>query len=75
MQELIKELKGEVLSQLKVTKKELKKKNTKKKAEVSDKYDVEIERLDEEIRAYKDKLTKLASTFDKELIERDKAFK
>ena len=42
MQELIKELKGEVLSQLKVTKKELKKKNTKKKAEVSDKYDVEI---------------------------------
>ena len=72
MQELIRELKDEVLSQLKVTKKEMKKKEVKKKTEVSDKHDVEFERINEEFRAYKDKLTKLANTFDRELVERDK---
>ena len=33
------------------------------------------EKLFEEIRNLKDKLTKLASQFDKELVERDKALK
>ena len=33
------------------------------------------EKLFEEIRTFKDKLTKLASQFDKELVERDKALK
>ena len=58
-----------------MTKKELKKKETKKKAEKHGKYDVEIERVHEELRAYKDKLTKLATTFDRELVERDKNLK
>ena len=58
-----------------MTKKELKKKETKKKAEKQGKYDVEIERVHEELKAYKDKLTKLATTFDRELVERDKNLK
>ena len=33
------------------------------------------EKLFEEIRTFKEKLTKLASQFDKELVERDKALK
>ena len=61
---------------MKVAKKEIKKKDSKKKIEAQQsKQDIEIGRVSQEIAAFKDKLTKLASTFDRELIERDKTMK
>lgn len=59
-------------------KKDAKKKAIKKKAtEQNTARDQEFanEKLFEEIRTFKEKLAKLASQFDKELVERDKALK
>ena len=59
-------------------KKDVKKKAVKKKAtEQSTAREQEFanEKLFEEIRTFKEKLAKLASQFDKELVERDKALK
>ena len=78
VQELISEVKSELNTQLAGVKKEVKKKTIKKKkdADVSVKeQEFANEKLFEEIRTFKDKLTKLANQFDKELIERDKALK
>ena len=64
--------------QLTVVKKELKKKQLKKKEDTEksrQEYDIAIEKSFEEIKGIKDKLTRLANTFDKELIERDKSLK
>ena len=72
------DLKTEIVTQLASVKKDMKKKTTLKKAN----QDVQIkeqefanEKMFEEIRGFKDKLTKLANQFDKELIERDKNLK
>ena len=56
-------------------KKELKKNEKKKKTDDQGQQVVANEKLHEEVRAFKDKLTKLANTFDKELVERDKTLK
>lgn len=67
-----------MVSQISVVKKDVKKKAIKKKGEVEinvKEQEFANEKLFEEIRGFKDKLTKLANQFDKELIERDKALK
>ena len=59
-------------------KKDLKKKASQKKTDLNKtKQEQEFahEKLCEEIRILKDKLTKLANQFDKELLDRDKALK
>ena len=64
--------------QLTTIKKELKKKQLKKKEDTErskQENDIAIEKSFEEIKGIKDKLTRLANTFDKELIERDKSLK
>lgn len=56
----------------------MKKKATKKKAEVDTsvkEQEFANEKMFEEIRGLREKLMKLASQFDKELVERDKALK
>jgi len=61
-----------------MVKKDMKKKTTKKKGDIEVSVrDQEFanEKLFEEIRGFKEKLTKLANQFDKELIERDKSLK
>ena len=78
VQELLGELRNEMVSQISVVKKDVKKKAIKKKGEVEinvKEQEFANEKLFEEIRGFKDKLTKLANQFDKELIERDKALK
>lgn len=78
VQELLGELRNEIVSQISVVKKDVKKKAIKKKGEVEinvKEQEFANEKLFEEIRGFKDKLTKLANQFDKELIERDKALK
>ena len=64
VQELIQEMKAEMVSQISNVKKDVKKKVVKKKAET----DISVkeqefanEKLFEEIRSFKDKLTKLAN--------------
>ncbi len=67
-----------MVTQLSTIKKDAKKKAIKKKGEVETSVrDQEFanEKLFEEIRSFKDKLTKLANQFDKELVERDKSLK
>ncbi len=67
-----------MVAQLSTIKKDAKKKAVKKKGEVETSVrDQEFanEKLFEEIRSFKDKLTKLANQFDKELVERDKSLK
>lgn len=59
-------------------KKDVKKKAVKKKAteqNTAREQEFANEKLFEEIRTFKEKLAKLASQFDKELVERDKALK
>lgn len=59
-------------------KKEVKKKSSQKQSDLNKtKQEQEFahEKLCEEIRVLKDKLTKLANQFDKELLDRDKALK
>ena len=59
-------------------KKDAKKKATKKKGDIEvsvREQEFANEKLFEEIRGFKDKLTKLANQFDKELLERDKSLK
>ena len=59
-------------------KKDVKKKAVKKKATDQNtmrEQEFANEKLFEEIRTFKEKLAKLASQFDKELVERDKALK
>ena len=78
LQELVGEMRSDINSQLTTVKKELKKKQIKKKEDVDktrQEQDIAIERTFEEIKGLKDKLTRLANTFDKELIDRDKSLK
>ena len=59
-------------------KKQLKTKMVKKKDDADatkQEMDFAIEKSFDEIKGVKDKLTRLANTFDKELIERDKSLK
>ena len=72
------QLKAEVVTQLSGVKKEVKKKTTKKKTDFENsakEQEFANEKMFEEIRGFKEKLTKLANQFDKELVERDKALK
>lgn len=72
------QLKSEMVSQLSGIKKDMKKKATKKKSDVENsvkEQEFANEKMFEEIRSLRDKLMKLASQFDKELVERDKALK
>ena len=65
-------------SQFTTVKKEMKKKQVKKKEEgekTRHEQDLALERAFEELKSLKDKLTRLANTFDKELIDRDKSLK
>ena len=67
-----------MVNQLAGVKKEVKKKNSKKttdKEVTSNQQEFANEKLFEEIRSLREKLTKLANQFDKELIERDKTNK
>lgn len=67
-----------MVTQLSSIKKDVKKKATKKKADVENsvrEQEFANEKLFEEIRSLRDKLMKLASQFDKELVERDKSLK
>lgn len=76
--ELVSELRIEMVAQIGAIKKEIKKKAAKKKGEIEvsvREQEFAHEKLFEEIRSFKDKLTKLANQFDKELVERDKALK
>ena len=62
--ELLGELKSEVVTQLTGVKKDMKKKTTKKKADIENsvrEQEVANEKLFEEVRGFKEKLTKLAS--------------
>ena len=78
-QEQMQELLGQVKTELAGVKKDVKKKAQKKKtaADISAVKEQEFanEKLFEEIRAFKDKLSKLANQFDKELLDRDKTLK
>lgn len=67
-----------MVSQITNVKKDAKKKATKKKGDIEvsvREQEFANEKLFEEIRGFKDKLTKLANQFDKELLERDKSLK
>ena len=78
VQDLLSQLKAEVVSQLTGVKKEVKKKTIKKKTDIENsvrEQELANEKMFEEIRGFKEKLTKLANQFDKELVERDKALK
>ena len=77
-QELVAELKQQMVLEISNVKKDVKKKAVKKKTTDQNtvrEQEFANEKLFEEIRTFKDKLTKLASQFDKELVERDKALK
>lgn len=78
VQELMADMKSEVVTQITNVKKDVKKKAVKKKGDIEISVrDQEFanEKLFEEIRSFKDKLTKLANQFDKELVTRDTALK
>ena len=78
LQDLVGELRNEMVSQITNVKKDAKKKATKKKGDIEvsvREQEFANEKLFEEIRGFKDKLTKLANQFDKELLERDKSLK
>ena len=78
VQDLVTQMKTEVVSQLTEVKKEAKKKAVQKKSDIQKtKQEQEFahEKMCEEIRTLKDKLTKLANQFDKELLDRDKSLK
>ena len=67
-----------MVTQLTSVKKDVKKKAVKKKTDVESsvrEQEFANEKLFEEIRTFKDKLTKLANQFDKELISRDASLK
>ena len=78
VQELMVQLKTEMVSQLAGVKKDVKKKAS-KKSEINlttrEQQEFANEKVFEEIRQFREKLTKLANQFDRELIERDKANK
>ena len=65
-------------TQLTAVRKELRKKQLKKKDDTDksrQEQDFAIDKTFEEIKGLKDKLTRLANTFDKELVDRDKSLK
>lgn len=67
-----------MVTEISNVKKDAKKKAIKKKTteqNTAREQEFANEKLFEEIRTFKEKLTKLASQFDKELVERDKALK
>ena len=71
-------MKSEMVLQISAVKKEAKKKQGKKAKDGENSVreaEFANEKLFEEIRNLKEKLTKLASQFDRELVERDKALK
>lgn len=72
------ELRAELSEQMAAVRKEAKKKAVKKKQDAdltAREQDFANEKLFEEIRSFKEKLTKLANQFDKELLERDRQLK
>ena len=78
VQELIGSLKTEMVAQLSSVKKEMKKKSVKKSEDserTKQEQEFANEKMFEEVRNVKDKLTRLANQFDKELVERDKSLK
>lgn len=78
VQELMADMKSEVVTQITNVKKDVKKKAVKKKGDIETsvrEQEFANEKLFEEIRSFKDKLTKLANQFDKELVTRDTALK
>ena len=75
VQELVNQMKTEVVNQVAEIKKEVRNKKKKDLNKTKQEQDFALDKLCEEIKGLKDKLTKLASQFDKELIDRDKALK
>ena len=75
VQELMTQLKTEMVSQLAGVRKDVKKKTSKKSTSAdltTREHEFANDKLFEEIRTFREKLTNLANQFDKELIERDK---
>lgn len=78
VQDLVSQLRNEVLTQLGSIKKDVTSKTKKKDEDIKKKkQEVEFatEKVFEEIKILKDKMQKLATQFDKELSERDKQIK
>lgn len=75
---MVASLKSEMVSQITEVKKDLKKKATQKNSDLNktrQEQEFAHDKLCEEIRVVKEKMTKLATQFDKELLDRDKALK
>lgn len=78
VQDLVSQLRNEVLSQLATIKKDAQSKIKKKEEDAKKKkqeVDFATDKVFEEIKIIKDKMQKLATQFDKELSERDKQIK
>lgn len=78
VQELVAQLRSEIVNQLSQIKKDVNTKTKKKDEELKKKkQEVQFanEKAFEEIRIIKDKMAKLATQFDKELTDRDKQIK